>query len=325
MDYTTVFSIIIPVYNVEKYIERCLNSILSQTYPHYEVLLINDGSTDRSGRVCDFYSQEDLRIKVFHKSNGGVSSARNLGLKEAIGRYITFVDSDDFLGKDTLADVYNVIKHYSYDIIEIPCTYNWGSSSQERVNRTDLMLSFWGVKSTVNYWFYNPRFEACTRFYNKKLVGDICFNEGMKVGEDTLFFFNNLLKSTSYVVLPSGMYYYCYREDSVMNTLTTFAIVEHDILLLKNVFANCSLSTHLLCNFTYRVVMSKLRTKSIVYNPSLSLEYMDAFLHKISCFEILISDSPAKVKVVLIVLKAAKVTCCVWSLRWINKIFRVCI
>ena len=91
----TKVSIIIPVYNVEAVLERTINSILQQEYRNFEVLLINDGSTDSSGKICDYFAAIDSRIRVFHRKNGGVSSARNVGLKNAAGEYIVFIDSDD--------------------------------------------------------------------------------------------------------------------------------------------------------------------------------------------------------------------------------------
>lgn len=95
-------SIIIPVYKAEKYLNRCIDSILAQTFTDWELLLIDDGSPDRSGDICDEYAKKDTRIRVFHKNNGGVSSARNLGLDNVLGEYVTFVDSDDWLLENTL-------------------------------------------------------------------------------------------------------------------------------------------------------------------------------------------------------------------------------
>ncbi|HJA50079.1 MAG TPA: glycosyltransferase, partial [Candidatus Fusicatenibacter intestinipullorum] len=90
-------SVIIPVYNVEKYLKRCLDSVINQTYKNLEIILIDDGSTDNSGKICDEYAQKDERIIVIHKENGGVSSARNKGLDICIGDYISFIDSDDWI------------------------------------------------------------------------------------------------------------------------------------------------------------------------------------------------------------------------------------
>ena len=97
-----VFSVIIPVYKVEKYISRCIESVLKQSFSDFELLLVNDGSPDKSGIICDEYAKKDQRIKVFHKENGGVSSARNIGIKNACGKYIVFIDSDDEVERNYL-------------------------------------------------------------------------------------------------------------------------------------------------------------------------------------------------------------------------------
>lgn len=105
-----MISIIIPIYNKEKYLERCLNSIISQSYPHFELLLIDDGSTDRSGSICDEYVKKDDRVKVFHQLNGGVSSARNKGLENSNGEWICFIDADDWVDKDYLQNFTDELK-----------------------------------------------------------------------------------------------------------------------------------------------------------------------------------------------------------------------
>ena len=103
----SLISVIVPVYNSEQTLHRCIDSILGQTYRNFELLLINDGSKDRSGEICDEYARQDSRVKVFHKENGGVSSARNVGLDNARGDWVTFVDSDDWVG-DTYLDNYSI-------------------------------------------------------------------------------------------------------------------------------------------------------------------------------------------------------------------------
>lgn len=109
MNMCPLISVIIPVYNAESLVNRCIDSILNQTYTNWELLLINDGSTDDSGRICNEYSVRDNRIRVFHKKNGGVSSARNMGIDNAKGEWITFVDSDDFLNLDALFNLVSAI------------------------------------------------------------------------------------------------------------------------------------------------------------------------------------------------------------------------
>ena len=113
---TELISVIIPVYKVEKYIERCITSVKKQSYFNIEIILVDDGSPDNCGIICDKYAETDSRIKVIHKKNGGLSDARNAGLDIATGQYICFIDSDDYIEKDTLKDMYNNIVMTRADI-----------------------------------------------------------------------------------------------------------------------------------------------------------------------------------------------------------------
>ena len=112
-------SIIVPVYNVEKYLQRCIESILTQTETDFELLLIDDGSKDKSGLICDEYAQKDKRVNVIHKENGGVSSARNLGIEKANGEWMCFIDADDYVRQDFLSD----IQQYLFNDVDI---VHWG-------------------------------------------------------------------------------------------------------------------------------------------------------------------------------------------------------
>ena len=109
-------SVIVPVYNIEKYLRKCIDSILSQTYENIEVILVDDGSTDNCGAICDEYAKIDPRIIVIHKKNAGVSAARNTGIMQCIGEYVFFVDSDDYLPIDSIEKLYNSINEYEADI-----------------------------------------------------------------------------------------------------------------------------------------------------------------------------------------------------------------
>ena len=108
-----LISIIIPIYNVEKYMEKCLNSVVNQTYNNIEIILIDDGSKDKSREICDNYAKKDNRIKVVHKENNGVSSARNTGIDMSKGKYITFIDSDDYIDTDYIETLYKISKFIS--------------------------------------------------------------------------------------------------------------------------------------------------------------------------------------------------------------------
>ena len=110
-------TVIVPIYNVEKYLKRCIESILNQTFKDFELLLLNDGSTDSSGKICDIYASKDNRIVVRHKKNQGVSTTRNLGIDIAKGEYITFIDSDDWIEKDYLEKMYSKIKEMNVPLL----------------------------------------------------------------------------------------------------------------------------------------------------------------------------------------------------------------
>ena len=118
MSLSPKISVIVPVYNVEDYLPRCIDSILAQDYEDFELLLIDDGSTDKGGHICDGYAKHDVRVRVFHKENGGVSSARNLGLDNAVGEFVAFVDSDDYVESAYLSDlVSDMTREFGTDLV----------------------------------------------------------------------------------------------------------------------------------------------------------------------------------------------------------------
>lgn len=193
MNMYPLISIIIPIYNAESLVNRCVDSILNQTYTNWELLLINDGSTDGSGRICDEYSAHDNRIRVFHKRNGGVSSARNMGIDNAKGEWITFVDSDDFLNLDALLNMasaignsdlvlssireYDKISYKDYIISNIAT-----NNIQETANWLDMLNSLMVLVTPVS------KLLKTSIINNYKLRFDIRFCSG----EDSLFLYQYL-------------------------------------------------------------------------------------------------------------------------------------
>ena len=161
-----MISVIVPVYNVEKYLHRCVDSILAQTFADFELLLVNDGSKDKSGAICDEYAAKDSRVRVFHKENGGVSSARNLGFDNAIGEWITFVDSDDYILNDGLEKLVSSINN-DVDIVVGDYFKDVRYERAEFVNavlRNNITWSLWGklFKRTV----LNASSFDTPRYYN---------------------------------------------------------------------------------------------------------------------------------------------------------------
>ncbi|MDR7000613.1 glycosyltransferase involved in cell wall biosynthesis [Neobacillus niacini] len=210
-------SIIIPVHNTEAYISGCLESILTQTFENFEVILINDGSTDKSGAICDKYAELDSRVKVIHKGYGGVSSARNTGVKFAQGEYIGFVDGDDYIDKNMYKELYDLCEKTKSDISICKLgrkvngkLINEGQDSfiKEMENKEAMRELFKGV-------LY--RFSLCNKLFKRKCFENIHFPED-RIHEDlstTYRFFANAEK----VVYTNNIgYIYVKRENSILTT-----------------------------------------------------------------------------------------------------------
>ena len=190
-------SIIIPVYNVEKYLSECIESIIISK-KNFEVILIDDGSTDNSSNICDEYAKLDKRIKVFHKENGGVSSARNVGINKSSGDYITFVDSDDKLSKEWD----NICNYIDYDDI-----YFYSTMIKNNVNKNNMLKYITGTNKEHIYLS-----GVNSKIFKRKTIieNDLKFNEQIINGEDMLFNIEAILISNSYKII--GVNYYCYRQ-----------------------------------------------------------------------------------------------------------------
>lgn len=185
-------SVIVPVYNAEKTLHKCIDSILGQSYKDWELLLIDDGSTDASAAICDEYAQLDNRIRAFHKQNGGVSSARNIGLDNAEGEWITFVDSDDFLADNALEIVdWNVVNE---DFLLFPFYYRYidgGSKvySLGTIGEIDYLDSF--LKEELGEMIFRTPWS---KLFKRDIIDSLRFNENIKCGEDTLFVLSYLYR-----------------------------------------------------------------------------------------------------------------------------------
>ena len=182
-------SIIVPIYKAEKYLHRCIDSILAQSYADFELLLINDGSPDSCGAICDKYATKDSRIRVFHKENGGVSSARNLGLENAFGEWITFIDADDYVHPRFLESLY--AKHRgdfvvgSFQLVGSKEKWN-GIIEDSYYDKTSLRKKIIDISLAIH--FYTP----WAKLYSKNIIDNnhLRFDERMRSGEDWLFVLN---------------------------------------------------------------------------------------------------------------------------------------
>ncbi|MCM1312359.1 MAG: glycosyltransferase [Bacteroides sp.] len=198
-------SVIVPVYNVEKYLHRCIDSILAQIFTDFELLLVDDGSTDGSGSICDEYAKKDSRVRVFHKANGGVSSARNMGLDHARGEWITFVDSDDWLA-DSFS--FSMIDDDDEDLI----VFSYEDTHEDRISY-NIEEGCWKTAAEIREFMrqnINSFMMKCpwAKFYKRKLIGNLRFDTNMRVSEDNLFVLNYLSKIQSCKVYEDLMYIY---------------------------------------------------------------------------------------------------------------------
>lgn len=206
-------SIIVPVYNVEKYLNKCVDSILKQTFGDFELILVDDGSPDNSGAICDQYAEEDSRVKVIHKENGGLSDARNAGIEIAKGNYIGFVDSDDYIDKNMYKQLYDSLTKNDVDlsICGIFDVYEGKESlkKSERellLNRDEAMVMiFHGNEISVH---------AYNKLYKKEIFKYIRYPVG-RYHEDSYIIVDILDKCEKVAINTKQMYHYLHREESI--------------------------------------------------------------------------------------------------------------
>lgn len=211
-------SIIVPVYNVEKYICKCIDSILNQTFTDFELILIDDGSTDKSGKICDEYKKKDSRIKVIHKKNEGLSSARNIGLDIAQGKYIGFVDSDDYINCEMYSILYkNIIKHDSD--IAICAFRKVNKYFNEHVENINNEVKVFNNIEALNNLYGSKSLEfivAWNKLYKKEIFDETKYPVG-KINEDEFVIHKLYYACKKVIYIDCNLYYYFQRENSIMN------------------------------------------------------------------------------------------------------------
>ncbi|MGM9536201.1 MAG: glycosyltransferase family 2 protein [Intestinibacter sp.] len=212
-------SIVVPVYNVEKYLNRCVDSIINQTYKDLEIILVDDGSTDNCHSICDKYAKVDDRIKVIHKENGGLSDARNIGIENSTGKYISFVDSDDYIHYDMVSRLYKNIKSYKANIAICGYikTYNDIEKFNEiEVNEIKCLNNIEAIDLLFDENLGSNFIVSWGKLYDIKLFKNILYPVG-KIHEDEFTTYKLLYASEKIVYDSTPLYYYYQREDSIMN------------------------------------------------------------------------------------------------------------
>lgn len=222
-----IVSIIVPIYNSSDYLVKCITSIVKQSYKDIEIILINDGSKDQSGQICDSIATLDSRIVVIHKENGGVSSARNRGLEIASGDWITFVDSDDYIDSDFVA---NMIALSNYDFVASHIkAEGWKEWKDIPLEDKAWERNYLGAFLQDNLNRLN--FMVC-KLFKKSIIDDIClrFDETISYGEDTLFVYQYLKHINSAATISRASYHYnCFNNSSLSKKVVPWDDIDYTI------------------------------------------------------------------------------------------------
>lgn len=228
MNYNNMVSVIVPVYGVEEYLPLCLDSILAQNYSNIEVILVEDESPDRCAEICDDYARKDVRVRVFHKKNGGAASARNIGLDNAFGKYVCFVDSDDVICNTYISMLVNKLEESESDIA-VCSYYKLYKSKKEKVEcvrsnevicQKEYLLQFLDDWTCSLIW---------NKIFKKEKIGRIRFAEGHKI-DDEFFTYQVVMNSDKVILFDEPLYEYRMRLSSVMGEAKKY---EREIILDK--------------------------------------------------------------------------------------------
>ena len=224
-------SIIVPIYNVEKYLPRCIESILNQTFREFELILINDGSTDNCKEICEKYKKIDSRIIVVNKKNGGLSSARNFGIDISRGEYIGFVDPDDFIDSNMYEILFNIINLYQSDIVICDyykvSEYNIKKYEEIQLNNKGIIVeNINNIDAIERILTVGEKFIfAWNKIYKRRLFENLRYNEGM-IYEDEFLAHRILYRCNKVSIINSSLYYYVQRKGSIVNS--TFSSKKFD-------------------------------------------------------------------------------------------------
>lgn len=246
-------SVIVPVYKAENYLHKCVDSILAQTFTDFELLLIDDGSPDLSGEICDQYAAADSRVRVFHKPNGGVSSARNCGLDNACGEWVMFVDADDWIDEDSINKVLHITTNNNADI----CFFEFMIVSKSIEKSPFSFCSICGNKYFKIFAGKNECAIAiaqiekslafgytCNKLFKNSIIkqNNIRFDNRFSIQEDHLFTFSYIKNVSKIVVTTYALYYYVMNENSLIRKSYSYANTkERNILMYNNRIELCEI------------------------------------------------------------------------------------
>lgn len=221
-----LISIIVPVYNVEKYLEECIDSILNQTYKNLEIILVDDGSTDKSGIICEDYAKIDSRIKVIHKKNGGLSDARNVGIDKALGEFIIFVDSDDYIDKDMCQILINYVCEYNVDIVSCNFKKVFDNNIEEDnityfkekikiLTKEEVLKEYFLTLAPEIFATWNKLYKKSLFFTDEKIRFPV-----NRLHEDIATTYRLYAESKKVILLNELLYNYRQRNNSIMKKIS---------------------------------------------------------------------------------------------------------
>lgn len=209
----SLISVIIPIYNVEKYLNRCIESVVTQSYKNLEIILVDDGSSDRCPEMCDEWMKRDKRIKVIHKKNGGLSDARNAGMKIAIGKYVSFIDSDDWIENKFFEILMDTINRYQCDVVG--CRYRKTTDMKQTKNIITETICYNCITAIAALIDNKIEQVVWNKVYKKDMIKDILFEKG-KYHEDEFWSYQVLGRIHKYVEVDYIGYNYFIRSNSIM-------------------------------------------------------------------------------------------------------------
>lgn len=214
-----LISVVVPIYNVEQYLSRCIESILNQTYNNIEIILVDDGSSDSCPQICDKYKEKKENILVVHQKNKGLSAARNTGIKLAHGKYICFVDSDDYINPNMLSVLHHNLVNYNCEISCCGHTDIYESGNINKNGKNVNKIEIYSSKEALRVYMYTQKIDvvAWNKLYLKELFKDIAYEEG-KLFEDHFTTYKLLDKAKRIVNTTQLLYYYCKRSNSIGGT-----------------------------------------------------------------------------------------------------------
>ena len=258
-----LISVIVPVYNVEKYIKKCIDSILSQTYKNIEIILVDDGSPDNCGHICDEYQKKDCRINVVHKNNGGLSDARNVGLSIAKGEVIAFVDSDDYLENTTYEKMMALMKTGDCDIVECAVTSVFTDQINPPSKKNSEIIS--STEALTRYLRTDgksiPRTAVWSKIFKREILDELWFPVG-KIHEDYVLVVQAFLRAKKYGIIHEGLYDHVYDNPS---SITNSKFSRKDLFRLEqlktitDIISDCGNAEH------YRYSLANYYTAVIQY------------------------------------------------------------